>query len=104
MVKCNVIIEFVDEDVLYKVVVVEGVKGYYSKEVDKENQEGFFFIYKLLVVKIVFFILEINLGFIYLCVLVSIFLEMVKDQVYFVEYLFCLMDVEIKNGNLSEVE
>lgn len=102
--KRNATIEFVDEDVLHKVVVAEGVKGYHSKEVDKENQEGFFSTYKSLAAKIASFISEINPGFTYPRALASTLLEMAKDQAYFAEHLPRLTDVEVKNGNLSEVE
>lgn len=102
--KRNATIEFVDEDVLHKVVVVEGVKGYHSKEVDKENQEGFFATYKALAEKLAQFISEINPEFKYPRALSSTLLEMAKDQTYFAEHLPRLTDVKVLEGNLKEVE
>ena len=102
--KRNATIEFVDEDVLHKVVVVEGVKGYHSKEVDKENQEGFFATYKSLAAKIGSFIAEFNPHFPSPRALASTFMDMAKDQSYFAEHLPRLTDVQVINGDLSQVE
>jgi AcrR family transcriptional regulator len=102
--KRNNTIDFVDEDILHKVVVVEGVKGYHSKEVDKENQEGFFATYKSLSARIAQFITEINPTFPYPRALASTLLEMAKDHTYFAEHLPRLTDVKVENGNLREVE
>src|SRR6056297_1262473 len=38
--KRNTQIEFIDEDVLHRIVVTEGTKAYHSINIDKENQEG----------------------------------------------------------------
>lgn len=100
----NATIDFVDEDILHKVVVAEGVKGYHSKAVDQENQEGFFATYKSLAVKIADFITEINPGFSYPRALASTLLEMAKDQTYFAEHLPRLTDIQVKDGDLSQVE
>lgn len=102
--KRNASIEFVDEDTLHKLVVTEGIKAYHSKEVDKENQEGFFATYKSLAEQIASFITEINPAFGYPRALASTLLEMAKDQVYFAEHLPRLTDVTVENGNLSQVE
>lgn len=102
--KRNATIEFVDEDVLHKVVVAEGVKGYHSKEVDKENQEGFFLTYKILAEKLASIISEINPDFEYPRALASTLLEMAKDQTYFAEHLPRLTDIKVDKGNLKEVE
>lgn len=102
--KRNATIEFVDEDVLHKVVVAEGIKGYHGKAVDEENQEGFFATYKSLAAKISDIILEIDATFPYPRALASTLLEMAKDHTYFAEHLPRLTDVEVKNGDLSQVE
>ncbi|MEZ4988078.1 MAG: helix-turn-helix domain-containing protein [Saprospiraceae bacterium] len=102
--KRNDTIDFVDEDLLHDVVVVEGVKGYHSKEVDKENKDGFFATYKALAGTIAGFIREINPQFTYPASLASTLLEMAKDQTYFAEHLPRLSDVKIENGDLSQVE
>lgn len=102
--KRNATIEFVDEDILHRVVVAEGVKGYHSKEVDKENQEGFFATYKSLAAKLAQIISEINPEFGYPRALSSTLLEMAKDQTYFAEHLPRLTDIKVIDGNLKQVE
>jgi AcrR family transcriptional regulator len=100
----NASIEFVDEDVLHKVVVAEGVKGYHSKEVDKENQEGFFITYKMLAEKLAQIISEINPDFKYPRALASTLLEMAKDQNYFAQHLPRLTDIKVTEDDFREVE
>ena len=38
----NTSIEFIDEDILHRIVVSEGTKGYHTKSVDEQNRYGFF--------------------------------------------------------------
>lgn len=102
--KRNATFEFVDEDILHRVVVAEGDKGYHTKEVDKENREGFFATYKSLSERIASFISEINPGFAYPRALASTLLEMAKDHTYFAQHLPRLTDVKVAEDNLTEVE
>ena len=44
--------EFIDTEVLHRIVVTEGPKAYHKKNVDEENQYGFFLSYKMLCGKI----------------------------------------------------
>lgn len=103
-VKRNATIDFVDEDRLFRVVVIEGIKAYHSKEVDRENKTGFFTTYKTLSELIASFIASINPQFAYPRSLASTLLEMAKDHIYFAEHLPRLTDVRIHNDDLSEVE
>lgn len=89
----NIVIEFVDEEVFYCIVVMEGIKGYYYKWVDEDNKEGFFLFYKCLIKQIVDIIYELNFKFFYLKVLVSMLIEMVNSNLYFVRYLFRFIDL-----------
>jgi AcrR family transcriptional regulator len=102
--KRNATFEFVDEDILHRVVVAEGDKGYHTKEVDKENREGFFATYKSLSERIASFISEINPEFAYPRALASTLLEMAKDHTYFALHLPRLTDVKVAEDNLTEVE
>ena len=58
--KRNTSIEFIDEDILHRILVSEGTKAYHSKEVDADNQSGYFLSYKSLVEKLISLFLEIN--------------------------------------------
>lgn len=102
--KRNATIEFVDEDVLHRVVVAEGIKGYHTKEVDKENKHGFFGTYKSLAEKIADIILEIKPDFKYPRALSSTLLEMAKDHLYFAQHLPRLTDIKVSADDWSQVE
>ncbi len=97
-------IEFVDEDVLHRIVIAEAAKAYHTKEIDKENKHGFFLTYKALSQKISSIIKEIDPGFRYPNALASTLLEMANDHIYFATHLPSLTDVSVKDGDLSQVE
>lgn len=90
----SISVDFIDIEVFYWIVVIEGFKVYYKKNVDEENKYGFFLVYKMFCVKIVDIIIEIKFVYFYLWVLVSMLLEFVNNNIYFVEYLFCLIDIK----------
>jgi len=100
----NTSIEFVDEDVLHRIVIAEATKAYHTKEIDKENKHGFFLTYKALSHRISAIIQEIDPDFSYPNALASTLLEMANDHIYFATHLPSLTDVSVKDGNLSQVE
>lgn len=100
----NTSIDFVDEDILHRIVVAEASKAYHTKAVDQENQNGFFLTYKTLNQKIADIISEINPEYPYPRALASTLLEMANNHIYFALHLPSLTDVKIKDGNLSEIE
>lgn len=55
--------EYIDESVLNRIIIAEFTKTFLTKEVDEENKEGFFLIYKRVVNRIVDMIVEISPGF-----------------------------------------
>ena len=102
--KDNPSIEYVNESVLHRLVIAEGTKAYHTKEVDKENTEGFFFNYKKLSEKVADVISEVNPQFPYPHTLASNLFEMANNHIYFAQHLPGLTDVTVKNGNFGEVE
>ncbi|MEL7121902.1 MAG: TetR/AcrR family transcriptional regulator [Bacteroidota bacterium] len=100
----NTSIEFVDEDVLHRIVVAEATKAYHTKQVDSENQSGFFLTYKELSKIIAKIISEINPDYPYPNALASTLLEMANNHIYFALHLPSLTDVKIVDGDLSQVE
>lgn len=100
----NTSIEFVDEDVLHRIVVAESTKGYHTKQVDQENKHGFFLTYKSLNKKIADIIQEINPDYAYPRALASTLLEMGNNHIYFALHLPSMTDVTVKEGDLSQVE
>jgi len=102
--KDNPSIEYVNESVLHRLVIAEGTKAYHTKEVDKENTEGFFLNYKNLSEKVADVISEINPQFPYPHTLASNLFEMANNHIYFAQHLPRLTDVTVKNDDFEEVE
>lgn len=100
----NTSIEFVDEDVLHRIVVAEGTKTYHTKQVDQENKYGFFLTYKALNKKIADIISEVNPEFPYPRALASTLLEMTNNHIYFALHLPRMTDITIEKGDLSQVQ
>ena len=88
-------VEFIDEDILHRIVLAEGVKAYHGKAVDEHNREGFFLSYKSLCRKISDILLEIDPAFPYPRAMASSLLEMAGNNIYFAEHLPRLTDVEM---------
>lgn len=102
--KKNTSIEFVDEDVLHRIVVAESTKAYHTKMVDNENKHGFFLTYKALKQTIAKMIQEINPEFKYPNALASTLLEMANNHIYFALHLPSMTDITVEEGDLSQVE
>ncbi|MEM6379527.1 MAG: TetR/AcrR family transcriptional regulator, partial [Bacteroidota bacterium] len=99
----NTSIEFVDEDILHRIIVAEATKGYHTKEVDKDNDHGFFLTYKSLNKSIADIILEINPDYKYPRALAVTMLEMANNHIYFAEHLPSLTDIKLENGSFDSV-
>ena len=102
--KENPSIEYVNESILYRIIVSEGSKAYHIKQVDEENREGLFLNYKNLTEKVAGVIKEINPDFPYARTLATNLFEMVNNHVFFAEHLPRLTDVKVNDGNYEEVE
>ncbi len=102
--KDNPSIEYVNESVLHRLIISEGTKAYHTKEVDKDNTEGFFLNYKKLSEKVADVISEINPDFQYPHALASNLFEMANNHIYFAEHLPRLTDVSVEGENYEEVE
>lgn len=102
--RTNPAIDYVDENLLHRIVVAEGTKAYHTKKVDEENSEGFFFNYKDLCNKIASILLELSPDFDYSHSLASTLIETANNNIYFAEHIPSLTDIKIKNNDLSEVK
>ena len=102
--KDNPSIEYVNESVLHRLIIAEGTKAYHTKEVDKENTDGFFINYKKLSDKVATVISEVNPKFPYPHTLASSLFEMANNHIYFAQHLPRLTDVKVKGDNFEEVE
>lgn len=97
----NMAIEFVDEDILHKIVVREGAKAYHHKLVDEDNEDGFFLAYKRLCNNIAEIISEVKPDFQYPKALASTLVETANNNLYFARHLPRLTDLTEDNYGQS---
>lgn len=82
----------IDEVLLNRIIVTESAKTYLNKNVDKENEKGFFLAYKSVVQRVSDFVLEIKSDFLYPHMLISTVIEGAHHQRFFKEHLPRLTD------------
>jgi hypothetical protein len=87
-------IDYIDEPVLYSVIIAEAPKTYLVKDVDEENLDGVFLPYKGLCAIIASFILAINPKYKYAHSLASTIVETCHNQIFFSEHLPRLTDLK----------
>ncbi|MFD1294885.1 TetR/AcrR family transcriptional regulator [Lutibacter holmesii] len=102
--KENPNVEYVNESKLHNIVISEGMKAYYTKEVDNENSKGFFKSYKELITSVSKVISEVNPDFKYPYALATNLFEMSNNSIYFAQHLPTLTDISIKENQVDEVE
>ncbi len=83
----NSMTEYINENILHKVIINEGAKSYHTFKVDEESKVGLFVSYENLVQTIVNIINEINPDFRYPESLASNLVEMANNQFYFAQHL-----------------
>lgn len=96
-------VDFIDTEVLHRIVVTEGPKAYHKKNVDEENKYGFFLAYKMLCGKIADIIKEIKPAYPYPRALASMLLESANNNIYFAEHLPRLTDIKFEADYLDRV-
>jgi AcrR family transcriptional regulator len=96
-------IEHINESILHRIVVCESSKAYLTKQVDKENSEGFFMNYKSLCQRIAEFIRQINPKYPYPKALASNLIETAHEQLFFAQHLPGLTDVKVTNQDYSSL-
>lgn len=79
--------DYINERVLFRIIMNESSKTYHISGVDEENKYGFFTSYKDLVGKLAGIIKEINPKFKYANSLGSTLYEMINSQLFYVEHL-----------------
>jgi AcrR family transcriptional regulator len=93
---------FINQVTLNKIIIAESVKAYHTKQVDKENEKGFYKTYKRVVQRVCDFVLEINPQFKFPHMLVSTIIEGAHHQRFFSEHLPSLTDFEEGKNNIVE--
>ena len=91
---------FINEILLNRIIITESSKIYHNKDVDIENEKGFYKTYKQVVQRVSDFILEFNPKYKYPHMLVSTIIEGAHHQRYFAEHLPSLTDVEEGQNNI----
>jgi AcrR family transcriptional regulator len=94
-------LSYIDEVLLDKIIITESVKTYYTKDVDKENQKGYFKSYKQVVKRVSDIVLELNPKFEFPHMLISTIIEGAHHQRYFAEHIPSLTDINHKKDNIS---
>jgi len=92
----------INEVLLHDIIITESVKTYHTKEVDAENEKGYFKAYKQVVQRISDIVLEINPTFEFPHMLISTVIEGAHQQRYFAEHLPSLTDSKNGRDSISE--
>jgi len=84
--------EHINEAVLNNIIIAEFTKTVQTKEVDQENKEGFFLIYKRVINRIVAMVNEVNPEYLFAKTLVSTIVEGSLHQHFLTEHLKTITD------------
>ena len=95
--------DYINEKVLRRIIVKEGIKTYHVADVDEENKEGFFIPYKLLIEKVAAIVQDLDGSFAYPRSLCSTIFEMINSQLYYMDHLPRLSDLS-KDDALNKME
>ncbi|TXK46450.1 TetR/AcrR family transcriptional regulator [Pontibacter qinzhouensis] len=86
-------VDYIDERMLYRIVLAESTKVYHTKEVDSENQDGYFMEFKNLCDRMARMTLAINPAYPYPHALMSTVLEAAHQQMFFARHLPSLTEI-----------
>lgn len=84
----------INEATLNKIIITEFTKNLQTKEVDEENKEGFFLIYKRIINRIVSYIAEVNPEYPYAKSLASTIVEGSLHQHFLQQHLTTITDCD----------
>lgn len=93
--------EHINEAVLNKIIITEFTKTFLTKEVDGENKEGFFLIYKRVINRIVEMVKEVNPHYPFAKTFVSNIVEGALHQHFLKDHLKSITDC---NENISPTD
>ncbi len=82
----------INEAILNKIIITEFTKNLQTKEVDEENKEGFFLIYKRIINRIVAYITEVNPEYPYAKSLASAIVEGSLHQHFLQQHINTITD------------
>ncbi len=99
----NQLNEYVNENVLHRLIINEGSKAYHTCMVDDENKVGLFHSYKSLVNRVADIIRDVKADFPYTVSLASSLFDMANNQIYFAQHLPKMTDLSNQKGNEEEL-
>jgi hypothetical protein len=85
---------YINEVILNRIIIAESSKAYHTKDIDSENEKGYYKVYKRVVQRVSNFVSEINPSFEFPHMLISTVIEGSHMQRYFSEHLPSLTDVK----------
>jgi AcrR family transcriptional regulator len=85
---------YINEVILNRIIIAESSKAYHTKDIDSENEKGYYKVYKRVVQRISSMATDINPSFEFPHMLVSTVIEGAHQQRYFSEHLPALTDVK----------
>jgi AcrR family transcriptional regulator len=93
---------FINEVLLSKIIISEATKAYHTKDVDQENEKGFYKTYKRVVQKVSDIVLQVNPYFKFPHMLISTVIEGAHHQRYFSEHLPALTNCVEGENNIAD--
>ena len=85
---------YINEAILNKIIIAEFTKTLHTKEIDTENKEGFFLIYKRVISRIILIVNEVNPEYPFAKSLVSSIVEGSLHQYFLKEHLKSITDCD----------
>lgn len=95
-------ISFVNEVILHRIIIAESSKAYHTKDIDTENEKGYYKTYKRVVQRISEIVLEICPSYEYPHMLISTVIEGSHHQRYFSKHLPSLTNVCKGKNNIVD--
>ena len=92
---------YINEALLHKIIIAESSKAYHTKDVDAENEQGFYKTYKRVVQRVSDMVIAINPEFEFPHMLISTVIEGAHHQRYFSKHLPSLTDFEEGKNNIT---
>lgn len=96
-VKDDLSIQHINESILNKIIICEFTKTFLTKEVDEENKEGFFLVYKNIINRIIQMIHEVNPKYKYAKTLASSIVEGALHQHYLKDHFKTITNLSEKD-------
>ncbi len=93
-------VSFIDEKQLERLIISESSKAYHTKEIDEENEKGYFKVYKRVVQRVSEMVLLVNPNYPYSHMLVSTVIEGAHQQRFFQRHLPSLTDKDSKGDSI----